>query len=210
MSKDWEKETRSILIKVNNRVQRLDTDNKAIDEGLKELNEVIKASKLFGVKNLEVDYSLARGLNYYTGTIFEVVVGTLKESSASGGRYDNLIGSFSNKEIPAVGISFGLDRICLELKQDRKTVVDVFVIPIKTEKKAVKVLQELRKNGINADMDFNQKSLSKNLDYANKLKISYVLIIGNKEVKAKKYTLRDMKTGKESFINLINTIKILK
>lgn len=188
--------------------------NDIAKQGLKELKELFG---LFGKKerkDVQFRFSLVRGFGYYTGTVFEGFLrkNEIKSSICGGGRYDNMIGNYmeEKKEIPAIGISFGLDTIADAIKtKAKKTNVKVYLIPIKTEDKTLKIIEELRKSKINSDMDMNQRNLSKNLDYANKLDIPYVLIIGNKEIKVKKYTLRDMKTGKEQMLDIKQIIKKL-
>jgi len=177
-------------------------------EGLDEIEEVMKYSNKF-----MFDISLARGLAYYTGTIYEVYLknGEIKTAVASGGRYDKMICGFleSNKDYPALGISFGLSRIALALQnQNIKSVNKVYVIPIKTE--VNEVVKNLRNSGINTDVDYNSRGVSKNLDYASKLGIPYCLIIGEKELKSNKYTLRDMNTGKELRLSITEIIKKFK
>lgn len=179
-------------------------------KGLEELNELLKYCKEFNIKNIKPDLSLARGLNYYTSTVIEVSSPKIRETIAAGGRYDNLIKNFSNRDIPGVGISFGIDRISTLLKEDKKTLTEVYIIPIGTTDICIKIAQSLRKEGINTDIDLQSKGISKNLDYANKLQIPYVLLIGEDELKAKKVKLRDMKTGKESLITLNSIKKYLK
>lgn len=176
-------------------------------ESLNELNEVVKYSKLLGVKSLKVDYSLARGLNYYTGTVFEVYIKGVKEAMAAGGRYDNLIKSLGKKNYPAVGISFGLSRIYNNYKKDKKSVVEAYVIPINTLEESLKIVKKLRDKGIKLDMDFSGRSISKNLDYVNKMNIPYVVFVGEKERKLKKIKLKDMKTGKERLVK-VESVKI--
>ena len=180
------------------------------NEGLEELKQVEKYLKSFGVKNYKIDYTLARGLSYYTGTVFEAVCKDLDSSLAGGGRYDNMIGGFIGKgEYPAVGISFGLEPIfeVLKEKESKKTVVDLYVIPIGTLDKSLKVLSELREKGIKCDIDFNGRNVSKNLKYANKMDIPYVLIIGEDEIKSKKFSLKDMKSGKEEKLVISKIVK---
>ncbi len=177
--------------------------------GLNELNEVLKYAKMFNVKNLIIDYSLARGLAYYTATIFEVYTNN-KDAIAAGGRYDEMISKFCNREMPAIGISFGLDRIFNLYKKKFKPLTKVYIIPINTLKESLRVVNELRKKNIKVDIDLMNRNLSKNLDYADKLSIPYVIFVGKKELKAKKLKLRDMKTGKEKLLSLDKTIKILK
>ncbi|MEM4245646.1 MAG: His/Gly/Thr/Pro-type tRNA ligase C-terminal domain-containing protein [Candidatus Nanoarchaeia archaeon] len=98
----------------------------------------------------------------------------------------------------------------MKTKKTKRTVTKVYVIPINNIKKAIQVVDKLRKEGINADMDLMERGISKNLDYANSLNIPYVIFVGEKELKKKKIKLRDMKTGKEKLVNIKTAIKILK
>ena len=182
-------------------------------QGLTELEEVFDFLASFQkdlAKDVIVDVSLARGLAYYTGTVFEVYArgSKITSSIAGGGRYDELIGKFAGKEsIPAVGISFGLDTIgeVLKLqstKPSRKTVANVFVIPIKTIPQCIALASELRRNGIRTALDLIGRSISKNLDYASKQGVKYVAIVGPKEAEQKKLTLRNLETGEEQLLTI--------
>ncbi|MEK6841207.1 MAG: histidine--tRNA ligase, partial [Nanoarchaeota archaeon] len=176
------------------------------DSGIKEINELLKYSKLLNVKNLQVDISLARGLAYYTGTIFEVYLknSEIKSSIAAGGRYDKMIGNFiGNKEIPAVGISFGINVIKDAVKENKdKSVTEFYLIPINTLEKSLGILVKLRQNNLKCDIDLNNRNITKNLEYANSLEIPYTIIIGKEELKQNKVKLRDMKTGKEKLLTI--------
>jgi len=180
-------------------------------EVTKELEELIGYLKKFKV-NFEFDLSLVRGLDYYTGTIFEAVAPGFSGSVAAGGRYDNLVKTFSGVEVPVVGGSIGFDRIYdqLQIKEKRKTVTDVFVIPINLEPaRAIEIVQQLRAADISADMDLVGRGVGKNLDYASKLGIPFVVFVGKEELKKKKLKLKDMKSGKESFLSLKELVKKL-
>ncbi|MBI1729906.1 histidine--tRNA ligase [Candidatus Acetothermia bacterium] len=159
--------------------------------------------------------SLARGLGYYTGTIFEVfsLDPPFGSAVAGGGRYDNLIADFigSKDPFPAIGISFGLEPI-LELLKERegfkkKTVAQVYVIPIGVTKEGLLIAQELRRAGIKVDLDLAGKGMRANFEYANAYEIPYVVIIGKKELEQGKVTLRDMKTGEEQQLKLGEVIE---
>lgn len=179
-------------------------------QGYKELEELLNYCKKFNIRNIKPDLSLARGLNYYTSTVIEISSPKIKEMIAAGGRYDNLIKNFSNRDIPAVGISFGIDRISTLLKKDKLTLTQIYIIPIGTTDKCIKIAQYLRELDINTDIDLQGKGISKNLDYANKLQVPYVLLIGDDELKLKRVKLRDMKTGKEKLIKLASIKKYLR
>ena len=177
-------------------------------KGLEEIEEILEYLNWINV-GVVFDISLARGLSYYTGTVIEVSLrdSKVKSSVAGGGRYDEMIGSFIGRgNYPAVGISFGLDRIYdayLEKnKEEKKTVTQIYIIPIKTLDESLKIAEELRKNNIKVDIDLLGRNISKNLQYANSLSIPYVLFIGPDEIKKDKVKLRDMKTGEEEFFTV--------
>src|SRR3989344_3663770 len=178
-------------------------------EGINEMEELVKY-----IPEIYFDPSLARGLSYYTGIIFEVKLNNsdVKSTITSGGRYDNIIGNFigNNQKYPAIGISFGLDRIELAIKERKVEITKAYVIPIKQTEKAMEIVKALRDNGINSDLDLIGRSISKNLEYANTLGIPYAVIIGENEIKENKYTLRDMTTGKEEKLSVNELIKKLK
>jgi len=189
---------------------------KEAEEGVKEIESVLRYSKYLGVKEISIVPSLARGLVYYTGTIFEAYFKDSKITSsfAAGGRYDNLIGRFTGlKKVPAVGISFGLDVLSDALKEkmeSEKTVVKVFVIPIKTEKESIEITTKLRESGIKTNIDMMDRGISKNLNYVNSQGIPYCLIIGKKELDENSVKLRDMETGEEKLIKIKNIVNDLK
>jgi len=168
--------------------------------GFLELEELFSLLKENGFeKNVSFDLSLARGLEYYTGTVFEVV--SDGPSIGGGGRYDDLIKDIGGIETSAVGISFGIERI-LELIKE-KTVIPysakVFVAPISKEffKESLKFAQKLRSLGINTEIDLLERSPSKNLYYASRKGIEFVVVLGEKEFGKKEFNLKNMKTGKE-------------
>jgi histidyl-tRNA synthetase len=196
-----------INIKGNNK-EKIDKLKRILkeSEGLDEIGQLLNYLKLLNI-NADFDVSLARGLSYYTGTVIEVYLKNSKVKTAvcAGGRYDKMIGDFLGKgSYPAVGISFGLDRIYdayLEKnKQEKKTVTQLYIIPINTFNESMKIAEELRREVINVDIDLTGKGPSKNLKYADSLRIPYVLFIGEEELKQNKVKLRDMETGKERLV----------
>ncbi len=179
-------------------------------ESFSELDELLNYCKFLGV-NVVFTPSLARGLSYYTGTVFEVFLKDSKMtgSIAAGGRYDNMISEFAGVELPAVGISFGLDALMSALDDYKEeSLTKVYVISIDQDREAIKVMQSLRSEGVYCD--FNLKNLKKGLNFAASYKIPYCLIIGEEEVNLKKYTLRDMNSGKEKKLNLKEIVSVLK
>ncbi|NUN11299.1 histidine--tRNA ligase [Candidatus Micrarchaeota archaeon] len=189
--------------------------NADAEAGFNELKEFFEFLNEFNVKIVEFSPTLARGLNYYTGIVFEAFLkdSEIKSSIAAGGRYDELIGKFSGRgEVPAVGISFGLDVLCEELKktESKQSVVNVLVIPFKTLPQAIALTQTLRSNGVNALVDLNEKGVSKNLDFASKQGISFVIFCGEQELKSGKFKVRDMSSGKEELLSEKDLVKVLK
>ncbi len=153
---------------------------------------------------IKIDVSLARGLEYYTGPVYEVYLKDSKVTSsvAGGGRYDKMIGMFIGRgEYPATGISFGIEPLFEALNEQKearpKTVTQALVIPIGTLDDSIKLAKKLRALGIKTEIDLMGRGISSNLDYANSLGIPYVVFLGKKELAEKKVKLRDMKSGKE-------------
>lgn len=193
---------------------REDSDNvlKEVEklDGAKELQEILSYLKSMKLDSkVKVDLSLARGLDYYTGPIFEVVAEEGIGSVAGGGRYDKMIGLFSGKDVPSVGISLGIERIMEVMKERKmteakKSKVKVFVVAVneKVRDKVLEIAQELRKEAIAADYDLRFRTLSKQLDYVNSLGIPFAAIVGDRELKEKSVKLRDMKTGKEELVKI--------
>jgi len=106
--------------------------------------------------------------------------GEMKSSLAAGGRWDKMISNFleTKREFPAVGISFGIEPITAVMKTKKESIVDIYVIPIRTLKESIKIVQKLRNSGIKAEIDLLNRNIGKNLDYADKLSIPYVVLVG--------------------------------
>ncbi len=186
-------------------------------QGIQEMGELLDFLEMYKIKSIVFDPSLARGLAYYTGPIYEVLLkeSSLTSSAAGGGRYDELIGNYlGTKEIiPATGISFGIEVIIEALKEknkaNKKSVTKLYIIPIKTLKQSLKLAQQLREKSINTDIDLLERGISKNLQYANSYGLPYVVFVGEKELKQGKVKLRDMKSGKEQLLTVKQVIKFL-
>ncbi|OIO24611.1 histidine--tRNA ligase [Candidatus Micrarchaeota archaeon CG1_02_55_22] len=187
--------------------------------GLAELNEFFSYAKEYGCADkLVFSPTLARGLNYYTGMVFEGFLNNgakigITSSICAGGRYDELIGGFvkesggAERNVPAVGISFGLDVLLEALKAQgttlgERTGLAVFVIPIGDALPAIRACQQLRSAGINTGIDLAGRGVSKNLAYAVKRGAKYALIIGPNEIKEGKATLRDLNSGEEKLLSI--------
>ncbi|HLD33709.1 MAG TPA: histidine--tRNA ligase [Candidatus Nanoarchaeia archaeon] len=184
-------------------------------QGLKEIEELLSYLKAFGTK-VQLDISLARGLNYYTGTIYEVYTTSEKMTSsiAAGGRWDTMISKFlkTDRIYPAVGISFGLEPITTVLTQPnpQKTSVKAYVIPIGTVTESIKILQKLRDANISADIDLLARNPGKALAYADASNIPFAVLIGDEELKQKSVKIKDLKTGKEVTLIVDQAINMLQ
>ena len=180
-------------------------------DGVQELQQLFDLLAAFGMQNAHFVPSLSRGLNYYTGTVYEAFLpgSVITSSLAAGGRYDKMVGDFSGKSepVPAVGISFGLDVIgdaLIEKEQPGSSTssrvgAKVFVMPVgETQGACIKVSQHLRQSGVSVLMDLTGRGVSKNLQWASKQGIAFAIIVGESEIKEGKYTLRDLASGVEN------------
>jgi len=192
--------------KVLNEIEKLEGSNE-----LKEIISYLKAMKL--ESKVKIDLSLARGLDYYTGPIFEVFAEEGIGSVAGGGRYDRMIGLFLKRDVPATGISLGIERI-IEVMKERKMTDEIknntkfFVVAVneKVRDKVLEIVQMLRKSSIATDYDLRFRSLSKQLEYVNSLEIPFALIVGEKELEKNSVKLRNMKTGKEELVKISQVV----
>jgi len=185
-----------------------------------ELEKIVSAAKNLNPKaKIVFDFSIARGLDYYTGMVFEVKLTNAPEfgSILSGGRYDNLIGTFANKSIPAVGMSVGVDRLFaalqeLKLVPEIKTVTKVLVANFDENlgAKYSQIANILRESGISTEVLYEFSDLKKNLKYASDRNIPFVVIVGSKEAASGKVTLKNMKTGEQKETTLEEAIKVIK
>ncbi|MGO1469869.1 MAG: histidine--tRNA ligase [Tissierella sp.] len=210
---DVEKIIEFIKIKGSNdeiieKLKQLNVENDKFKEGLEELETVVNYIKLFGVpeENFEVDLTIARGLDYYTGTVYETFLNDHKEigSVCSGGRYDDLASFYTKQKLPGVGISIGLTRLFYLLREaniiepKEYSLTKILIIPMKGYMdEGVKISNSLREMGINTQVYVEKGKMGKKFNYADKLDIPFTLVIGEEEVKEELYSLRDMKTGNQ-------------
>lgn len=184
--------------------------------GIEELKQLLNYLTLFGYDTkIKIDLSLARGLDYYTGPIFEISTAENIGSIAGGGRYDNMIGIFLGREIPATGISLGIERIIEVIKDKKifsfeKTKIRVLVANANKSmlNEALKIAKILRGRNIPTIVDLRERNLSKQLEFADTLGIPFVIIVGQKGLKEGKVTLRDMKTGEQKEVKILEIEKI--
>ncbi|MEO9661577.1 MAG: histidine--tRNA ligase [Maribacter dokdonensis] len=203
----------------NEQLERLDGLLKDSEEGKKGLNElrfILETISALGLQSakLSIDVTLARGLNYYTGAIFEVAapMGVKMGSIGGGGRYDDLTGIFGLKNVSGVGISFGLDRIYLVLEEldlfpeaiDRSLQVLCVNFGEKEAMAALKLVTQLRKAGIKADMYPSSAKMQKQMKYANNRNVPYVILIGEQELSNNSFVVKNMNEGSQLEYSLNN------
>jgi histidyl-tRNA synthetase len=187
-------------------------------KGISELDEVLALVQGFGLdeNNVSLDFTLARGLSYYTGAIFEVKANGVSIGSISGGgRYDDLTSTFGMPNLSGVGISFGVDRIYdvleeLELFPEngtKSTKILLTNFDETSQMACLPILSQLRALGIAAELYPESAKMKKQFDYANKKGIAYVLLVGSEEIKTKKYSLKDMATGEQVSLSLEQIIE---
>ncbi|MGB3963416.1 MAG: histidine--tRNA ligase [Tepidanaerobacteraceae bacterium] len=204
-------------------LKALDITNEIFREGIEELETVIDYVKSFGVpeKNYMIDLTIARGLDYYTGTVYETFLDDYPEigSVCSGGRYDNLAEFYTTQKLPGVGISIGLTRLFYQLNEAGllegdapSTLTKVLVVPMDEtcNEYSIKVANILREEGIVSEVHFEEAKVGKKLNYANKLDIPYVILIGEDEIRRQMVSLKDMKTGDQELITIEEAMKTVK
>ncbi len=203
----------------NEQLERLDgllKDSEEGKKGLDELRFILETISALGLQSakLSIDVTLARGLNYYTGAIFEVAApeGVKMGSIGGGGRYDDLTGIFGLKNVSGVGISFGLDRIYLVLEEldlfpeaiDRSLQVLCVNFGEKEAMAALKLVTQLRKAGIKADMYPSSAKMQKQMKYANNRNVPYVILIGEQELSNNSFVVKNMNEGSQLEYSLNN------
>ena len=195
------------------------SENEILNEGIKELETLKKyVEELNLAEYVQFSPSLARGQEYYTGTVFEVydAKGDIKSSIGGGGRYDKMITDFINdgKQYPAVGISFGLNVIYEILKEreefTQKALTDIFIIPMGTEIECLKIAETLRKADFKVEVEMKTRKMKKSLEYANEENIPYVFTLGEDELKQNQVSVKDMKNKTQTTISLENLVEDFK
>ena len=192
----------------------LNIENETFKLGLEELISVVKYIRIFGVPDthFKVDLTIARGLDYYTGTVYETFLNDYRElgSVCSGGRYENLAEYYTDKKLPGVGISIGLTRLFYKLnelgliKAEKASMSDVLVIPMVDDlSKPIILANSLREKNINTEIYLNDKKLKAKLKYADKLQIPYVIIVGEDEINSGVISVKNMITGEEKKANIL-------
>ena len=206
-----------------NQLENQPISNEVYREGLEELKQVIRYAYTFGVpeENLGIDLTISRGLDYYTGTVYETFLLDHPEigSVCSGGRYENLAENYTDRKLPGVGISIGLTRLFyiineLNLIDNEKTSIsDLLILPMMEDKEAsIKLASELRKRNLNVEVYLNDKKLKAKMKYADRLNVKYIIVLGEDEINNNKLKIKNMITGEEveTEINYDKIVDLIK
>lgn len=202
-------------------LENLGIENESFKEGVSELTTVIDCIGGYGVPetNYRVDLKVARGLDYYTGTVYETELVNYPEigSVCSGGRYENLASYYTDKKLPGVGISIGLSRLFYQLNQaniieaKRESLTDVMVIPMdEYEMDSIKLAAKLQEAGIATTVYTEKAKLGKKFKYADALNIPYTIVVGENEVQTGKYAIKDMAKQEQESLTIEQIIEKLK
>ena len=190
--------------------------------GVSELESVINLLKHYIKEEsyYQIDLTIARGLDYYTGTVYETNLIDYPNlgSVCSGGRYENLTDYYTSQSLPGIGISIGLTRLFSQLKEvglissDKKCLIDALIVPLDEDSidYVIKVADLLRTNDIKTDIYYGSKGMKQKMKYADKLGVDYAVVIGSNEIEQNKVSLKNMKTGEQENIllsELVNKIK---
>ncbi len=201
-------------------LKELGIKSEIFSTGLNELEQVINLIKVCGVpeKNFEIDLTIARGLDYYTGTVYETFLDDYKKlgSVCSGGRYENLAEYYTDKKLPGVGISIGLTRFFYQarkeglIKSEKTSISKVLVLPMTNNlEKCMEVTSKLREAKINTEIYLEDKKIKAKFKYADKLNIQFAVVIGDDEIANDKVTLKNMTTGEQETLPIENVIEKL-
>lgn len=202
-------------------LRSLNIDNEKFNEGVDELEKVTDYMLAFGIADdyFEIDLTIARGLDYYTGTVYETVLDDYRGlgSVCSGGRYDNLAEYYTNQKLPGIGISIGLTRLFSQLKEagiikaEAQSLVDVLVVPMNVNMSYVlKTAAAIRASGFVTDVYYAEKGMKHKMKYANKLGIPFVAVIGEDEVSKNSVALKNMNTGEQITVALDDIAQEIK
>lgn len=197
-------------------------DDEVYLEGVSELEQVIGYLRGFGVeeKCFTLDLTIARGLDYYTGTVYETMLNDFPSmgSVCSGGRYDNLTEYYTNKKLPGIGISIGLTRLFYQLKEvgviksETGSLAKCLVVPMNPDMMdvALEAARVMREAGIPVDVYYQNKGMKPKMKYANKLGIPYVAIIGEEEKAAGEVMVKNMETGEQKKVKISQLASVIK
>ena len=202
-------------------LERLNIDDATFVEGLNELKEVVKYIRILGVPDTHftIDLKIARGLDYYTGTVYETFLTGYREigSVCSGGRYENLAEFYTDKKLPGVGISIGLTRLFYKLQEldlldkTKTSIADVLVMSMDEQiDDCLELATYFRSNDVNTEVYFTNKKFKAKMKYANRLQVPYIVILGEEERNQGKCTLKNMVTGEQELVSKEEVVKRIK
>ncbi|HOI70697.1 MAG TPA: histidine--tRNA ligase [Methanobacterium sp.] len=192
-------------------------DNPKSVEALNELDELLDILEAFGFTNYKVNLGIARGLDYYSGIVFEIYAqGLGAQKQISGGGTYNLIEIFGGEKVESTGFAFGFDRLveCVRLCGEEKThhkTVDVYVAPVSKDVKlkAIEIAQKFRKDGIKTEVDLVGRKLKKILNQANNLQVDYVILVGERDLKEGKVTVKNMESGEQELVEIESVTQMM-
>lgn len=202
-------------------LRALKIEDEIFQEGLDELTQVVGYMRDFGIDEdcFDIDLKIARGLDYYTGTVYETTLDNYPKigSVCSGGRYEDLASYYTDKALPGVGISIGLSRLFYQLNEakiissEEKSLVDLLIIPMDDcIHDGIKLLSELREKGVRVSVYTEFAKLKKKFKYADQTKVDYVIVLGEEEIKTRKYSLKDMKIGDQEEVTFDELVERFK
>ena len=202
-------------------LEKLGFTSELFKQGLQELKQVVTYVRAFGVpdSNFKVDLTIARGLDYYTGTVYETFLNKYGEigSVCSGGRYDNLAEFYTDRKLPGVGVSIGLTRLFYKLNElnaieaNKKSMAELLVLPMTENiEKVIEIGSTIREAGISTEIYLEDKKIKAKFKYADRLQIPYVAVIGDDEIANGKIALKDMQTGVQENLTIQEVIEKLK
>jgi histidyl-tRNA synthetase len=197
-----------VVDELRNIIKKCEGAFKALDD----LEDLLNHLETFGFTNYIVNLGIARGLDYYSGMVFEIYVhGLGAQKQISGGGTYNLIEIFGGEPVESTGFAFGFDRVMEALKKQNAEIpvkghVDVFVAPLSSNmrKDSFKIAQNLRRNGISVDVDLARKKVKKILSYADHLGVKYSVLVGARDVESGKVTVKNMESGNQELVDLDN------
>jgi len=190
------------------------------DKGLEELKTLVESVAAMGMseENYMLDFSIARGLDYYTGTVYETTITDHPEfgSVCSGGRYDNLAEFYTDRKLPGVGISIGVTRLFTVLKEtgffnfDNTSPIQALIVPMTDNiNYCIKAMSALRSSGVKVQTYYEDKKFKKKMNYANKINVPYVIIIGDDEIAKDMVALKNFETGEQKVCTVEEAAKII-
>ena len=202
-------------------LEKLGFASELFKQGLQELKQVVTYVRAFGVpdSNFKVDLTIARGLDYYTGTVYETFLNKYREigSVCSGGRYDNLAEFYTDRKLPGVGVSIGLTRLFYKLNElnaidaNKKSMAKLLVLPMTENiEKVIEIGSAIREAEIPTEIYLEDKKIKAKFKYADRLQIPYVAVIGDDEIANGKIALKDMQTGVQESLTIQEVIEKLK